>query len=667
MLNALFWRVAGLSLACSAVLLPLLLAVRPLCRRYSARTCYALWLLLALRLILPIPAAQTRRAVTVEVPRYEIELTAPAHKGAESAPAKPQPPVYAGNTAAAEPEAVPAAPAASTVSLTSLLPGLWLAGAAVCGLWLALSCAFARRGLLKAARPAGPEDEALLEALCRELGCKRRPALYRSDRVGTPMLLGLARPVVALPAGAPEGEELSVMLRHELTHLRRHDVAYKLLFGLACAVHWFNPLVWRMAREAGRCVELCCDEDVVRGRDRAFRRAYGEILLKTAAGAGRAPALSARMGGGKGYLKVRLSNLFAKKKNSAALVCAVLAAAMLGGSLVSCTGEGAEAAKQPQADQTPAAAGSPAPSEDLEKQLEKWNAVLAGYGSFPPEGMDPQVWASNRDQAEQKIKGIRESIREMTENAPTHVDVQIGASQEELDRLAVQELLDSVSVSSLGAVSFTLPQSNREAEDWQIEFRGREEFEGLGGASIHIPFSDAGLKAGVRYTYDFYNEWSNITDLFLLVKLGGEGQDIDLRALAQARDGESGIVPEERLADTGLTNECWYYRDKGGFGGDFSIYLAADGHFSYCAGLLSSYIGLGRWTWDGETLCLEDEGLKDSKGIQRFYFTLDGGDLIFQAERSDEFMYVDVADGERFSMDYDKSTLYLGKNEPATE
>lgn len=183
---------------------------------------------------------------------------------------------------------------------------------------------------------------ALLGALGRELGCRRCPALYRSEGVDTPMLLGLFCPVVLVPAGELDQDGLSLMLRHELAHLRRHDVACKLLFQLVCVLHWFNPLVWWLGREAGRNLELCCDEDVVRGKDRAFRRSYGEVLLKAAAGRGRLPALSARMGGGKGHLKARLGNLYIKKKNSGALVCAVLAAAILGGSLVSCSGEAPE-------------------------------------------------------------------------------------------------------------------------------------------------------------------------------------------------------------------------------------------------------------------------------------------------------------------------------------
>lgn len=333
MTDVLFWRVAGLSLACSAVLAPLLLASRLVRRRYAARTCYVLWLLLAMRLLLPFSAAPSDRVVTVEVPQYEIELAPQIHASSQTASAKTRTPVQ---TASQSDQTTRKPPA---VSLTQILPGLWAAGMAGCGLWVALSYVLARSMLLRRAKPANAEDEALLNALREELACKQRALLCRSEQVNTPMLMGMVRPLVLLPAGELPEEELSIMLRHELTHLRRHDVAYKLCLQLVCIIHWFNPLVWWMSREAGRNLELCCDEDVVRGRDGAFRCAYGEILLKTAAGSGRAPVLSARMGGGKGYLKARLSNLFMKKKNGAVLVCVVLTAVILGGSLVSCNGE----------------------------------------------------------------------------------------------------------------------------------------------------------------------------------------------------------------------------------------------------------------------------------------------------------------------------------------
>lgn len=114
------------------------------------------------------------------------------------------------------------------------------------------------------------------------------------------------------------------------------------------------------------------------------------------------------------------------------------------------------------------------------------------------------------------------------------------------------------------------------------------------------------------------------------------------------KDADPDPDPDALLWPYGVS-EMTYVRDAGGFGGDFTVTLRHDGSFSYYAGLLSSYIGMGRWTQEDGMIRLADEGLKGSAGIQDYYFKIEDGDLIFQAEKSAKFMYVDVQDGERFS------------------
>lgn len=113
--------------------------------------------------------------------------------------------------------------------------------------------------------------------------------------------------------------------------------------------------------------------------------------------------------------------------------------------------------------------------------------------------------------------------------------------------------------------------------------------------------------------------------------------------------------PEDELVWPYGVSEMTYVRDAGGFGGDFTITLRQDGGFKYYEGFLSSYIGSGTWTREDGVICLADEVLKDSAGIRRHYFTLEDGDLIFRAEGSAAFKYLDVEDGERFSRRADET------------
>ena len=94
-----------------------------------------------------------------------------------------------------------------------------------------------------------------------------------------------------------------------------------------------------------------------------------------------------------------------------------------------------------------------------------------------------------------------------------------------------------------------------------------------------------------------------------------------------------------------------YVRDKGGFPDEFAIRLHRDGSFAYYEGSLSSFIGMGSWTREGDVICLADE--RGEAHSMYHYFTLEEDALIFQAGESDRFLYVDVADGERFSLDPD--------------
>lgn len=90
-----------------------------------------------------------------------------------------------------------------------------------------------------------------------------------------------------------------------------------------------------------------------------------------------------------------------------------------------------------------------------------------------------------------------------------------------------------------------------------------------------------------------------------------------------------------------------YRYEKEGFGGDFSIQINTDGTFDYYEGALSSYIGVGTWELDGDTLRLKEN---EETGFPLVnYFTVKGDNLIFSAENSSNFLYVKVAEGEKFS------------------
>ena len=366
-----FLRYLTVSLTCSAVLLPLLLLYHSIQRRVAGKSLYVLFLLLAVRLILPVQLRLPQGQVTVELPRYQVtQVVALAPEGGEERVAGPAPVIQAGQEAQARSET--SAPPLTAAQVAALV---WLAGCAVSLLVLLLPYGLLRRRLLRETAPAEGDTAALAAEIGAELGIRRLPALRQGGQAG-PVMLGLVGPVIFLPAGETDREALELVLRHELTHLRRRDIAYKGVLTLACVLHWFNPLVWRMSRLAGENVELCCDDQVVAPMGPGGRGRYGAMLLR-AAGGGRRMPLSTCFAAGKGQMRSRIANLFSKKKNCAPLVAGVTALALVAGSLVACSAK-------------PLSAGTPA--EALDALAGSVERTEEGFAFTVPQGYDGVSW-----------------------------------------------------------------------------------------------------------------------------------------------------------------------------------------------------------------------------------------------------------------------------------
>ena len=162
------------------------------------------------------------------------------------------------------------------VSLQPLLFPLWCAGAVLCAVWL-LWGHLQSRSLYAMSLPV--EDE-FIRCWQDRHPLRRFVQVRRSDRIAAPLTYGLLQPVVLLPGrmDLSDREDLSYILEHEYTHIRRCDTLRKALLAAGLCLHWFNPFVWLFCCLANRDIELVCDEAVVRsGADRA---GYALALLR---------------------------------------------------------------------------------------------------------------------------------------------------------------------------------------------------------------------------------------------------------------------------------------------------------------------------------------------------------------------------------------------------
>lgn len=352
-LQTLAGSVLEITLAVSVVIAALLL-LRPLLgRRYRARLYWWAWLLIAIRLVIPLNVSLPETPVRIPVPDQTV-----LYQRVDSPPALPaqsavSPEGTAGSTeGAAAPVTVPddvqsPRPAAyeSSLTLPQALSLLWAAGG---GVFLMINLALYARFRRKIRRWRRAEDDpaarAQFEALCGELSVKGL-TLARCGAITSPLVTGFFRPVLLLPERTYSAGELDAVLRHELTHARRGDLWYKLLLLLARSVHWFNPLVHLMVHRAGRDLEISCDESVVAGRDAQFQAQYGQAVLSAAEhGLCQRAPLTSYFHSGKKTLLERLRTIVGKsgQKRGIALICvvAVLAATVAAACSVTGTPDG---------------------------------------------------------------------------------------------------------------------------------------------------------------------------------------------------------------------------------------------------------------------------------------------------------------------------------------
>ena len=315
-----------------AALVPLMLR-RVMKKRYPARAVCIVWAILAVRLLVPVQLSLPQAPVQV-TPRTSFVVSG-GRTAFEQAglPITQTPSRWVTEEQAAALDTA-ASDTAATVDITTLLLGLWLLGAAACALRQGIGYADLMHSLKRTAKPAVREDlEAVLREQCAALGIDREIPLYVTPAADCPMLAGFFRPALYLPDENLSRLDAAFIFRHELTHYKHGDLWLKLLLVLAKCVHWFNPLVHLMARFAHEDIELACDDAVVRGQSSAYRRAYGETILRSAISQSqRRKALVSCFGDDKKTLMRRFEGLFDKsvKKRGAALVVMI---AVLVGSL----------------------------------------------------------------------------------------------------------------------------------------------------------------------------------------------------------------------------------------------------------------------------------------------------------------------------------------------
>ena len=152
------------------------------------------------------------------------------------------------------------------------------------------------------------------------------------ENIASPFMTGIFRPTLILPKTELSGEQLHNILRHEMTHFKRHDILYKWFAEFVKCIHWFNPISWYVSKQIASECEISCDMSVTKNMSDSEEMSYvSTILSLLPTGKSKQLPLTTQMASSKKFLKRRFIMIKNKKTTSRfmSVISAVIAAIML--------------------------------------------------------------------------------------------------------------------------------------------------------------------------------------------------------------------------------------------------------------------------------------------------------------------------------------------------
>lgn len=343
----------------SSILILLLAVLRRLLRgRIDPRVQYALWLLVAARLLIPgtLFTAPVSVMGAAEGLQTSIRETFPDPNAApDTPPVNALGPVQPPEDAVVSYEIIDPESAFSVQKVFNWPDVIWKTGIAVVGGAMAASNLIFYLRLRKTRRrlalPAAPWTGKL--------------PVYEAEGLPSPCLFGLFRPAVYLNEAAMNTAHPEHVLAHEYAHYRHGDHLWTILRSICLVIHWYNPLVWWAAVLCRRDCELACDASALQRLGERERIDYGQTLLGMVSKRRDPAALlhtATTMTAGKRAMTERIA-LIVKTPRTRKITLVLVA--LLACVLAACTFGGGEA-KAPEGTEP-----SPGPAESTEPSPER--------------------------------------------------------------------------------------------------------------------------------------------------------------------------------------------------------------------------------------------------------------------------------------------------------
>lgn len=298
----------------SFITLMYMIALPVLSRRYSPKWCYLVWLAISIGWLIPfrplieLPVLPMERSQSQLIPTQSPLIDSPL------------PVISSGNTELLS--------NASSISIWELVFLIW-----IIGVFTMLTYHLLRhRHFLKmvtrwSETVDSPEIITLLNSLKKEQQIVKNIHYKVCSVIASPMMVGYFHPVILMPPIKLSDKELTLILRHELIHYKRKDIWSKTMLLAATILHWYNPVVYFLAKATSLQCEISCDALVLKQEDKQTRIQYGETILSVIPCVNsQQTILSTNFYGGKKEMKRRILSMLDDNKKKSGIFLFILAA-----------------------------------------------------------------------------------------------------------------------------------------------------------------------------------------------------------------------------------------------------------------------------------------------------------------------------------------------------
>ena len=297
------------------VLILFIVVIRALAiHRLPKTTFLALWMIAALRLLLPLSIPMPFK-IHIDLDVFsDVVPKLPSGNIGFPLPGEGRPAYDTG--------AIVPGPAAERISVFVIL---WLVGVLLLALYFSISYLRSMRKF----RMSVPDNTPYIREWLNAHQIVRPIEVRSSDLISSPLTYGILHPVILLPKKLDRNDQVALkyVLTHEYVHIRRFDAITKILFAAVLCIHWFNPLVWGMYVLANRDTELSCDAWVIRMTGVKNRSSYALMLIKMEEKRSGMSALYSHFG--KNAISERIEAIMKFKKTS--ILACTLALALIAG------------------------------------------------------------------------------------------------------------------------------------------------------------------------------------------------------------------------------------------------------------------------------------------------------------------------------------------------